>query len=43
MSGDVSKERTRNYLHQIKGAVVYKAVVMLASFLAIPLMIRYLS
>lgn len=43
MTADVSKERTRNYLHQIKGAVVYKAVAMLASFLAIPLMIRYLG
>lgn len=43
MTLDVSKERTRNYLHQIKGAVAYKAVAMLASFLAIPLMIRYLG
>lgn len=43
MGVDVSKERTRNYLHQIKGAVAYKAVAMLASFLAIPLMIRYLG
>lgn len=43
MTLDVSKERTRNYLQQIKGAVVYKAVAMLASFLAIPLMIRYLG
>lgn len=43
MTADVSKERTRNYLHQIKGAVVYKAVAMLASFLAIPMMIRYLG
>lgn len=43
MTVDVSKERTRNYLHQIKGAVFYKAVAMLASFLAIPLMIRYLG
>lgn len=43
MTADVSKERTRNYLHQIKGAVVYKAVAMLASFLAISLMIRYLG
>ena len=43
MSADVSKERTRNYLHQIKGAIVYKVVGMLASFLAIPLMIRYLG
>lgn len=39
----MSEERTRNYLHQIKGAVVYKAIAMLASFLAIPLMIRYLG
>lgn len=43
MRADVSKERTRNYLQQIKGAVVYKAVAMLASFLAIPLMIHYLG
>lgn len=43
MTADVSKERTRNYLQQIKGAVAYKAVAMLASFLAIPMMIRYLG
>lgn len=43
MSADISKERTSNYLRQIKGAVVYKAVAMIASFLAIPLMIRYLG
>lgn len=43
MTADVSKDRTRNYLHQIKGAVVYKAMAMLASFLAIPMMIRYLG
>ena len=40
---NASKERTRNYLHQVKGAVVYKALAMLASFLAIPMMIRYLG
>jgi len=43
MSEAVSKERTHNYVRQIKGAVVYKAVAMAASFLAIPLMIRYLG
>lgn len=43
MTAVVSKERTRNYLRQIKGAVVYKAAAMAASFLAIPLMIRYLG
>lgn len=43
MSEAVSKERSHNYLRQIKGAVVYKAVAMAASFLAIPLMIGYLG
>lgn len=43
MSEAVSKERTRNYLRQIKGAVAYRAVAMAASFLAIPLMIGYLG
>lgn len=43
MTADVPSERTRNYLQQIKGAVVYKAIAMLASFLAIPIMIRYLG
>lgn len=38
-----SKERTHNYLRQIKGAVIYRAVGMAASFLAIPLMIHYLG
>lgn len=39
----VSRERTRNYLRQIKGAVAYRAVAMGASFLVIPLMIGYLG
>lgn len=43
MSVAVSKERTRNYVRQIKGSVVCRAVAMLASFLTIPLMIRYLG
>ncbi|WP_333873900.1 oligosaccharide flippase family protein [Methylobacter sp.] len=43
MNETVSKERTHNYVRQIKGAVVYKTVSMAASFLAIPLMIRYLG
>jgi len=43
MTADVSRERTRNYFQQIKGSVVYKALAMLASFLAIPLMIQYLG
>ena len=43
MSETVSKERSRNYVRQLKGAVVYKGGAMAASFLAIPLMIRYLG
>jgi len=39
----VSKERTRNYLRQIQGEAMYKAVAMTASFIAIPLMIGYLG
>ncbi|OQW71742.1 MAG: polysaccharide biosynthesis protein [Proteobacteria bacterium ST_bin11] len=43
MSHAVSNERTRNYLRQIKGSVIYKAVSMAASFCAIPVMIDYLG
>lgn len=43
MNKAVSRERTRNYLQQIKGAVVYRALAMAASFLAIPMMIHYLG
>lgn len=43
MNEAVSRERTRNYLQQIKGAVVYRALAMAASFLTIPIMIHYLG
>lgn len=43
MSDAISSARTRNYLHQIKGAVAYRAIGVAASFLAIPLMIGYLG
>lgn len=43
MNEAVSKERTLNYIRQIKGAVLYRVMAMLASFLAIPMMIRYLG
>jgi O-antigen/teichoic acid export membrane protein len=43
MSDAVSKQRTRNYLHQIRGTVFYKAGSMAASFLAIPITIGYLG
>lgn len=35
--------RTRNYLRQIKGAFAFKALGALASFAAVPLMLRYLG
>ncbi|MBU2710374.1 oligosaccharide flippase family protein [Zooshikella harenae] len=38
-----STERSRNYLQQLKGAVIYRAVAITASFIAIPLMINYLG
>jgi O-antigen/teichoic acid export membrane protein len=43
MTEAVSRERTHNYLRQIKGAVAYRSVAMAASFFAIPLMIGYLG
>jgi len=43
MNRDVSKERTHNYIRQIKGSVVYKGLAVVLSFFAIPLMIRYLG
>lgn len=43
MSDSISKARTRNYLFQIKSSVVYKAVAMVASFLAVPPMLNYLG
>lgn len=43
MIENVARERTRNYLRQIKGTIVYRAISVLASLLTIPLMIRYLG
>jgi O-antigen/teichoic acid export membrane protein len=43
MNEFVSRERTRNYLRQIQGTALYKAVAVSASFIAIPLMIGYLG
>jgi O-antigen/teichoic acid export membrane protein len=39
----VSENRTNNYVRQVKGSVVFKGLAVLASFLAVPLMIRYLG
>lgn len=38
-----SGTRSRNYLNQLKGSVLFKALAVLASFVAIPLMISYLG
>lgn len=43
MSEVISRARSRNYLHQVKGAVVFKGMAMATSFVAIPLMIHYLG
>lgn len=43
MTDAVSRNRTGNYLRQITGAVVYKAVALVASFITIPLMIGYVG
>lgn len=38
-----SKARSRNYFVQLKGAVLYKVGAIIASFLAMPIMIKYLG
>ncbi|KRW64905.1 hypothetical protein AO729_07900 [Pseudomonas sp. TTU2014-066ASC] len=40
---DLSQVRTTNYLKQLRGSVLYKAGAILATFLAMPLMVRYLG
>lgn len=39
----VSQERTHNYVRQLKGAAMFKALAMFVSFLYVPLMISYLG
>ena len=39
----ISQNRTNNYIQQVKVSVVFKGLAVLASFLAVPLMIRYLG
>ena len=43
MTQAVSQDRTNNYVRQVKGSVVFKGLAVAASFLAVPLMIRYLG
>jgi len=37
------QDRSRNYLRQIKGTVVFKAIAVVASYIAVPMMIHYLG
>ncbi len=43
MTHAVSQARTRNYISQIKGSLVFKFLAVCSSFMAIPLMIRFLG
>lgn len=43
MSKGVSEQRTHNYFNQLKGSFFFKGLAVLASFIAIPLMIGYLG
>lgn len=43
MTEAVSQDRTKNYFRQVKGAVLFKALAVAASFFTIPLMISYLG
>lgn len=43
MNHIVLHERTYNYIKQIKGSFIFKGMAIVASFLAVPLMIHYLG
>jgi len=43
MNGTIIQIRTQNYYSQIKTALAYKGIAVIASFVAVPLMIRYLG
>jgi len=43
LSHTISKTRSKNYIKQIKGSFVFKGLAIIASFLSIPLMIKYLG
>jgi len=40
---NISQQRTKNYFLQVKSALIYKVLGILVSFIAIPLMIKYLG
>jgi len=39
----LAKARSHNYLRQIKGTVAFKAIAVIASYIAVPMMIHYLG
>lgn len=43
MSHTLSETRSKNYTKQIKGSFIFKGLAIFASFLAMPLMIKYLG
>lgn len=43
MSISISENRSKNYIKQIKGSFIFKGLAIFSSFLAIPLMIKYLG
>lgn len=43
MSYAISENRSKNYIKQIKGSFIFKGLAIFASFLSIPLMIKYLG
>lgn len=43
MSHTISENRSKNYIKQLKGSFVFKGLAIFASFLSIPLMIKYLG
>jgi O-antigen/teichoic acid export membrane protein len=43
MSPMGSEQRTRNYLRQLQGSLIFKGVAVVTSFLVVPLMIQYLG
>jgi O-antigen/teichoic acid export membrane protein len=43
LSHVISENRSKNYIKQIKGSFIFKGLAIFASFLSIPLMIKYLG
>lgn len=43
MEQQISKNRSKNYIKQLKGSFIFKGLAIFASFLLIPLIIKYLG